>query len=73
MNVHKPTRQVEAVKNATSAGRLATSPAPAPNQRVPEVLTTAATVAVVVAVAVEATTLSVVVVVETRRPGGVEF
>lgn len=72
MNAPKPphlAEEVEAAKNATSVGRLATLPVPAPNQRVPEVLTTVG-VAVMVVV-VEATTLSGAEV-EARRPGKVD-
>lgn len=62
-----PLAEVEAVKNVTSAGKSATLLAPAPNQRVPVVRTTAA-----VTVVVETTALSEVEVeaeVEVRRPG----
>ena len=54
------------VKNVISAGRLATSLAPAPNQRVPEALATAVTVEEAEEVEVETTILSGV---EARRPG----
>ena len=64
-----PLAEVEAVKNVTSAGKSATLLAPAPNQRVPVVRTTAA-----VTVVVETTALSEVEVeaeaeVVVRRPG----
>lgn len=62
-----PLAEVEAVKNVTSAGKSATLLAPAPNQRVPVVRTTAA-----VTVVVETTALSEVEAeaeVVVRRPG----
>ena len=57
--------EVEAVKNATSAGRLVTLLVPAPNQRAPEALTTVGEVTVAV---VQATTPSEAEV-EGRKPG----
>ena len=68
MNAPKPAHlvevEVEAVKNATSAGRLATLLVLAPNRRAPGVLTTVVEVTVVA----QATTLSEAEV-EARRPG----
>ena len=68
MNARKlPPHLAEAARSATSVGKSATSLAPAPNQRAPEVPIVAVTVEEAEAEAEAETTM--LSVVEARRPG----